>query len=139
MATKSTSTAQAPVANLRETKRQMAQSRQRHPAGSQKPAAKAAPAKAAAKPAAKPAAEKVTYAATGRGSVTRTQQSASPLVAAVDVCIAGRRGQHFAKGVVVAFYADKAKAEGAAASINAGAAGADWTDAIVTTAVKGVS
>ena len=34
-------------------------------------------------------------------------------------------------GVVVAFYASKDKAQAAADSINAGAAGDDWTDAVV--------
>jgi hypothetical protein len=85
----------------------------------------------AAKPAATPAADKVTYTATGRSGVVRRSTSATRLTHAVDVKIAGRKGAQFAAGVVVAFYASKDKAQAAADSINAGAAGDDWTDAVV--------
>jgi hypothetical protein len=124
-----------PVANLADAKKAQAAmrqaeagARQRHPAGSQRPAAKRP---APAKKATATEAQKVTYQAVGRGGVTRTQQSASPLVAAVDVCIAGRKAGHFAKGAVIAFYATEAAATQAANEINGGAAGKDWTDAKV--------
>jgi len=76
-------------------------------------------------------ADKVTYTATGRSGVVRRSTSATRLTHAVDVKIAGRKGAQFAAGVVVAFYASKDKAQAAADSINAGAAGDDWTDAVV--------
>ena len=92
----------APVANLRESKRQQAAlrqaeagARQRHPAGSKRPAAKAPAAKKTAPAkATKPAAEveKRTYSAAGRGGVTNSRSSATALSHAVDVRIAGRRG-----------------------------------------------
>jgi hypothetical protein len=61
MANEVSTTAPAPVANLRDTKTEMAAARRRHPAGSKAPAkapAKKAPAKPAAKIAWKPEGEK---------------------------------------------------------------------------------
>jgi hypothetical protein len=87
-----------------------------------KPAAKKAAAPAKAAPAKKAAAEKVeqvkiTYQATGRSGRVRTQQSATPLVAALDAKIGGRTGAHYGQGVVCGFYTDKAKAQAAADEI----------------------
>lgn len=94
--------------------------------------AKPAPKKTApTKPvAAKPEAQKVVYCATGRGGVERRSTSATVLSHAVDVKISGRKGAH-AAGCVVAFYSSEAAASKAAASVNAGEAGPDWSDAIV--------
>jgi hypothetical protein len=117
-----------PVANLRQARKELAASKAAHPAGKKVAPAAKAPAKAA-----KPAeVETTTYAATGRGGVERRSTSATPLVAAVDCKIANRKGAHFAKGTVIAFYVDRAKAEAAATKINA--AGGDWSDAVVVPA-----
>jgi hypothetical protein len=135
----------APVANLASARKEQAQMRreaaaakQRHPAGKQaapKPAAKApakkpAPAKAPAKPAPAVEAEKFSYQATARSGKVNSRTSATPMVAALDVKIAGRKGAQFAAGVVVGFYASRDKAQAAADEINAGKV-ADWSDAIV--------
>lgn len=143
MTTRTTSTAKADlpeVANLRDAKKAQAQAKQRHPAGKKLPttAAKPAPAKAAAKPAAnraeKPAEqEKRTYSATARNGKTNTRASATPLVAALDVKIAGRKGAQYAAGVIVGFYTSKEVAEKAADEINGGGV-ADWSDAVVVPA-----
>jgi hypothetical protein len=126
-------TAPAPVGNLREARKEQAAAKQRHPAGKAlpKPAAKA-PAKAA-----KPAqpVEKTTYSAQSRSGKTNTRQSATPLTAALDVRISGKKNPAWSAGVIVQMYADRAKAEAAAASINAGAAGSDWSDAVVVPVV----
>jgi len=136
------STAPAPVGKLAEVRAEQAAARKAeaaskaaHPAGKRAPAksapAKTAPANTESRDTRLGEVEKVTYSATGRGGVTRTQKSATPLVAAVDVKIAGRRGAHLAAGAVVAFYVAREKAEAAAKSINDGAAGPEWTDAVV--------
>jgi hypothetical protein len=115
------------------TRQAQAQAKQRHPAGKQapKPAAKA-PARAAAKPATE--AEKLTYSAQSRSGKVNTRQSATPLVAALDVKIAGRKGPQFAAGVIVGMYASIEAAQKVADEINGGSAGSDWTDAVVVKA-----
>ena len=88
--------------------------------------------------ASKPAADKVTYTATGWSGLVRRSTRATRLTHVVDAKIPGRKGAQFAAGVVVAFYESKDKAQAAADSINAGAAGDDWIDAVVLgTAVGG--
>jgi hypothetical protein len=145
--------APAPVGNLRQARAEQAaarqgeaQSRQRRPAGKAQPGKAAQPATKKPAPAksapAKVEAAKVTYSAVGRGGVTRTQQSTSPLSHAVDVCIAGRKAGHFSKGAVVAFYASEAAAQKACDQINSGEAGKDWSNAKVvkvTTVTEQVS
>jgi hypothetical protein len=130
--------APAPVADVTEAREARTAAKQRHPAGKTQPAAKA-PAKAPAKPAVEKPAKveqpKVTYAATARCGKTNTRSSATPLVAALDVVIGGKNNPAWSAGVIVQMYADRAKAEAAAASINAGAAGSDWTDAVVVPVV----
>jgi hypothetical protein len=69
-----------------------------------------------------------------RGGRIRTQQSASTEMWALDAKIAGR-SPAFAAGVVVGFYADRGKAEKAAAEINSGGV-ADWSDAVIVVAAK---
>ena len=81
--------------------------------------------------ASKPAADKVTYTTTGWSGLVRRSTRATRLTHVVDVKIPGRKGAQFAAGVVVAFYESKDKAQAAADSINAGAAGDAWTDAVV--------
>jgi hypothetical protein len=127
-----------PVANLAQARKEQAAARKAeaaskaaHPAGSKRPA-KAAPAKAAAKPATE--AEKLTYTAQSRSGKVNTRQSATPLVAALDVKIAGRKGPQFAAGVIVGMYASVEAAQKVADEINGGSAGSDWTDAVVVKA-----
>jgi hypothetical protein len=100
-----------------------------HPAGKATPAE--APAKKAPAKAAKPA-EKLRYAATARNGKTNAV-SATPLVAALDIKIAGRNGAQITQDVIVGFYASKEKAQGAADEIN-GSKVADWSDARVVAA-----
>jgi hypothetical protein len=138
--------APAPVANLAQSRKEQAamrqaaaEAKQRHPAGKQAPKAAAAKAPAAKPAAEKPAAakvekveaEKVVYTATGRGGVVRRSTSTTVLSHAVDVKIAGRKAAQFAAGVIVQMYASEAAATKAAESVNAGAAGPDWTEAII--------
>jgi hypothetical protein len=128
-----------PVANLAQARKEQAAARKAeaaskaaHPAGKkapakQAPAKKPAPAKADQKPAVE--AEKRQYSAVGRGGVTRTVTSASPVAFAVDCKISGRRASHFAQGAVISFFVDEAKAQAAADRINQ--SGGDWSDAVV--------
>jgi hypothetical protein len=125
-----------PVGNLATARKQQAamrqaeaEAKQRHPAGKQAPA-KPAPKKPAAKKSAEQV-EKTTYEAVGRGGVRRTATSTGVLSHAVDARVAGRKAAHLAAGAVIAFYASEAAAQKAADQINAGAAGPNWTDAIV--------
>jgi hypothetical protein len=126
-----------PVANLADakkaqaaTRQAQAQAKQRHPAGKQapKPAAKA-PARAAAKPATE--AEKLTYSATARCGKVNTRQSATPLVAALDVKISGKKQAAWSAGVIVGFYASVEATQKAADAINGGEV-EGWSDAVVT-------
>lgn len=126
-----------PVANLAAARKEQAaarkgeaQARQRHPAGKAqpKPAAAKAPAKKPAE-----AAEKRTYSATSRSGKVNTRVSTTPLVAALDVKIAGRKGPQFAAGVIVNLYAAASAAQKAADDINAGNVDG-WSDAVVVKA-----
>lgn len=96
-----------------------------------KPAAKQPAQKAAAKAAA--TVEKLTYSATARNGKVNTRASATPLVAALDVKIADRKGAQFAAGVIVGFYASKEAAQKAADEINSGSV-ENWSDAKVVAA-----
>jgi hypothetical protein len=124
-----------PVANLADAKKAQAamrqaeaEAKQRHPSARQRPAAKPA----AKKPApAKTEATKVVYAATGTGGVERRTTTTAKIAWAVEACISGRRASHMSKGTVIAFYSDRAKADAAAATINSGGAGPDWSNARV--------
>jgi hypothetical protein len=116
----------APVANLAQSRKELAASKAAHPAGKKAPAAKRAPATKAAKP----EQAKTVYTATGRGGVERRATSTGTLVAAVEAVIQNRRGAHFAKGAVIAFYASKEKAQAAADTINGGNVDG-WSDARV--------
>ena len=139
--------APAPVANLREakkaqaaTRQAQAEAKQRHPAGkAAQPAAKAtakpAPAKAAKAAAAKPAAEaqKVTYTATARCGKVNSRVSATPLAAALDVKVSGKKQPHWSAGVIVSFYASADAAQKVADEINGGAVDG-WSEAVVVAA-----
>jgi hypothetical protein len=116
------------------TRQAQAEAKQRHPAGKQAPTPAAkAPAKSAANPTTE--AEKLTYSAQSRSGKVNTRQSATPLVAALDVKIAGRKGPQFAAGVIVGMYASVEAAQKVADEINGGSAGSDWTDAVVVKAM----
>lgn len=140
-ARKSTAPAQ-PVANLAAARKEQAaarqgeaQSRQRHPAGKAQPGKAAQPATKKPAPAksapAKVEAQKVTYSATGRCGKVNSRSSATVLTHAVDVKISGRKSPQFSAGVIVQMYASLDAATKAAAAINAGEAGPEWTDAKV--------
>jgi len=135
-----------PVANLAAARKEQAQSRQRHPAGKQAPQKPAKPAQGVVSGVVSGGGtsrggtsgvvppqpvEKRTYSATGRSGKVNTRTSATVLTHAVDVKIAGRKGAQFAAGVVVQMYASEAAASKAAHEINSGAAGPEWSDAIV--------
>ena len=123
-----------PVGNLTTTRAAKAQSRQSHPAGKKvAPAAKPAAATKAA--AAKVEAEKLVYSATARCGKVNQRQSATPLVAALDVKISGKKSPAFASGVVVGFYSTLEAAQKVADEINGGAVDG-WSDAVVTVAKK---
>ena len=128
--------APAPVANLRgrEKKRQaatrqaQAEAKQRHPAGkAAQPAAKATAragtgqgcegsgGQAAAE------AQKVTYTATARCGKVNSRVSATPLAAALDVKVSGKKQPHWSAGVIVGFYASADAAQKVADEINGGA------------------
>jgi hypothetical protein len=135
-----------PVANLAQAKRQQAalrqaeaEAKQRHPAGkAQAPAAKKlAP---ATKPASKKVAatlateaQKVEYQATARCGKVNSRTSATPLAAALDVKISGKKNAAWSAGVIVAFYATAEAAQKVADEINGGAVDG-WSDAIVVAA-----
>jgi hypothetical protein len=118
-----------PVANLRQTRRELAAAKAAHPAGKKvAPAAKPA-AKAPAKAPKPDEAQKVTYSAQSRSGKTNSRSSTTPLVAAVDCKIANRKGAQFASGVIVGFYHTEAAAQKVVDAINGG--GGDWSDAVI--------
>jgi hypothetical protein len=120
-----------PVTNLRASRKQQAAAKK---APAKAAPAKAAPAAAPAKPAViksktdKP--EVVQYVATARSGKVNSRLSATPLVAALDVKVVGRKSPHFAAGVIVGMYATTEKAQAAADKINGGGV-EDWSEAIV--------
>jgi hypothetical protein len=117
------------------TRRQaQAEAKQRHPAGKQAPANATAKKPAPKKAAAKPEQEKFVYSATARCGKTNTRASATPLVAALDVKIAGKKNPAWSVGVIVGFYASLEAAQKAADEINGGGAGDGWSDAVVVAA-----
>jgi len=134
-----TTTKTAPAKGLRESRKEQAAARKPAAAAkaTAKPAAKTAPAKPTpAKKAAAPKSdttEKRAYSATARCGKVNIRQSATPLIAALDCKIAGRKNPQFAAGVVVNFYATVDAAQKAADEINGGKFDG-WSDAIVVDA-----
>ncbi|MGO9508056.1 MAG: hypothetical protein ACLPXZ_12180 [Mycobacterium sp.] len=119
-------------ANLAQARKEAAATRQRHPAGKAqpKPAAAKAPAKAS-KPAVEQ--EKRTYSATARCGKVNSRVSATPMVAALDVKISGKKQPHWSAGAIVGFYASVDAAQKVADEINGGAVDG-WSEAVVVAA-----
>lgn len=135
----STSTTTAPAKSLRESRKEQAVVKKPAPAKAPAKAAAAKPAVAkTTKPAVeKPAVEAKKYSATARCGRVNTRASVTPLLAALDVKISGRKGAHYTAGVIVGFFATVEAAQKAADDINSGNV-TDWSDAIVVT-TKAVS
>ncbi len=114
-----TTSTNAPATGLRGARKEQAAARKPAPAA---PAKKVAPAKKApAKKVAEKKVEKTTFTATatGRAGVTNTRTFTTEMHWAVDVAEPHSTNPRAVKGRVWGFFVDKAKAETAAAKLNA--------------------